>query len=139
MIVADIDENLRTFLLADSTLSAITNSIHINRVPENKTNPYVWIQTTDQEADLCIGGESAPQTTSFDIEATSTDLNKTKDMQAAIRSALHGYSGTFGTQTVAFIRIDSIDDSYISRQQFGDLESLHVGALVCFIGTDSRV
>ena len=137
--MADLDENLRTFLLADSTLSAITNSVHINRVPDNKRNPYVWIQTTDRDSDLCLDGASGPALTTFDIEATSTELDKAKDMQTAIRNRLQGYTGSFGDQAVAFVRIDSIDDSYISRQQFGDQDDYHIAALTCCIGTDSRI
>ena len=136
--MADIDENLRTFLLADSTLSAITTSIHINRVPESKTNPYVWIQTSDSETELNLDGSTGPTTTTFNIEAPSTSLDNAKDMQAAIKNKLHGHTGTLGTQQVAFCRIDNLDDAYISRQDFGDFEDFHISALTLFIGTDSR-
>jgi hypothetical protein len=113
--VADLDENLRTFLLADATVAALTTSIHINRVPENKTNPYIWIQTTDTETELNLDGSTGPTLTTFSIEGTST-----------------------GTQSTAFIRVDSLDDSYISRQAMGDLDDYHICGLTCFIGTDSR-
>ena len=136
--MADLDENLRTFLLSDSTLAAITTSIHINRVPESKSNPYVWIQATDFETELNLDGTTGPVTTTFNVEATSTNLDNSKDMQTAIRNKLQGHTGTFGTQKVAFCKVDSLDDAYISRQDFGDFEDIHISALTLFIGTDSR-
>jgi hypothetical protein len=136
--VADLDVDLRTVLLADSALAAVTTSVHINHVPENKSNPYVWVGLDDTQTDLNLDGTTGPTTTLFVVEATSTSLSEAKTMQNAIKAALHGKSGAFGTHTIAFARIDSLDDSYISRQQFGDQEDYHVSALTLFIGTDSR-
>lgn len=136
--MADLDENLRTFILADATVAALTTSVHINRVPENKTNPYIWIRTTDTETELNLDGSTGPTLTTFTIEGTSTSLDIAKDMQTAIQSRLQGFTGTIGTQSTAFIRVDSLDDSYISRQAMGDLDDYHICGLTCFIGTDSR-
>jgi hypothetical protein len=136
--MADIDENMRTFLLSDSTLAALTTSIHVNRVPENEDDPYVWINLSDTETDINLDGTTGPTITTFLIEATSVSLATAKAMQLAIKNKLHGASGAFGTQTIAYGRVDSLGDSYISRQQFGDVEDFHIAALTCFIGTDAR-
>ena len=136
--MADIDENLITFLAADAGVSAITTSIHINRVPESKTEPYIWIQQDDEFEETDITGGGGAIEYSFDVECTSTDLTEAKDLQSAVKSALHGTSGAFGDQVIAWAEISSKDDTYETRQQFGDLENVHVAALNLEIGVDSR-
>lgn len=136
--MADIDENLVTVLKSDSGVSAITTSVHVNRVPESKTQPYIWLQLDDDFEPLMLVGSSELQTVVFDIECTSTDLDESKDLQAAVKTALHGIAGSFGDQTIAFSDVTSKDDSYQSRQVFGDSENFHVSALSLEIGVDGR-
>lgn len=136
--MADLDENLITVLKADAGVSAITSVVAINRMPESKSSPYIWIQLDDEIEDTDIGGSGGIVQSFFDVECTAKDLDTSKDLQAAVKSALHGLSGAFGDQTIAYAEITSKDDTYETRQPFGDSENLHVSALTLEIATDSR-
>lgn len=136
--MANLTENLRTVLIADAGVSAITTNIHVNNVPDNKTKPYVWFQMNDQLHELNLSEAAGTITTNFVCEATSTSLTITKNLAAAIKTALHAKTGSFGDQNIAFAEIISKDDDYESRQDFGDSQNLHVTGLDIEIGVDSR-
>lgn len=136
--MANITENLRAVLLADAGVSAITTNIHANNVPDNKTKPYVWFQMVDQLHELNLGEAAGVTVTNFICEATSVSLTITKNLAAAIKTALHAKTGPFGGQNIAFAEILSKDDDYESRQDFGDSQNLHVTGLDIEIGVDSR-
>jgi len=136
--MANLTENLRAVLIADAGVSAITTNIHVNNVPDNKTKPYVWFQMNDQLHELNLSESAGTITTNFVCEATSTSLTTTKTLAAAIKTALHAKTGSFGDQNIAFAEILSKDDDYESRQDFGDSQNLHVTGLDIEIGVDSR-
>lgn len=136
--MADLDENLVSVLLADSAVLAITNDVHVNRVPHNKSQPYIWFQSANKDEQLDLDGEGGAWMEGFDIECCSTDLDEAKDLQAAVRSLLNGKTGTFGDQNIAFAFVQDQDDTYESRQDFGDSELVHVSALYLELGVDGR-
>lgn len=136
--MADLDANLRTFLLADSPVSTVTTNVHVNSVPDNKTKPYIWIQLDDENQELNLGAASGLTTAFYDCEATSTSLSTAKDLAAKIKTALHAHSGAVGDQNVAYMEVTSRDDTYETRQDFGDSKNLHVSALTIEIGVDGR-
>jgi hypothetical protein len=136
--MANLTENLRAFLIADAGVSAITTNVHVNNVPDNKTRPYIWIKLSGQEHGLNLSEAAGITTTDFQCEATSTSLTITKNLAAAIKTALHAKTGAFGDQNIAFAEIVSKDDNYESRQDFGDSQNLHVTGLDIEIGVDSR-
>jgi len=136
--MADLDQNLRSFLLADAPIAAITTNVHVNNVPDNKTKPYVWLQLDDESQQLNLGGSTGTIQSFFDCEATSTTLSQAKDLATKIKTALHGYTGSFGDQNVAYVEVTSRDDTYETRQDFGDFKNLHVSALTIEIGEDGR-
>lgn len=136
--MADLDENLVTFLKDDSTVTAITSNVHVNHAPESKSLPYIWLQMNDRAGEQLLDSSKGPKTFFFDIECTAINLDKAKDLQAAVTAALDGASGTFGTQKIAFADVSSQDDSYQTRQEFGDDENLHVSALNLELGVDDR-
>ncbi len=136
--MANLTENLRAVLIADAGVAAITTSVHVNRVPDNKSKPYVWLQMSNQEHNLNLNAASGITITNYQCEATSTSLTTTKTLAAAIKTAMHAKTGTFGDQNIAFAEILSKDDNYESRQDFGDSQNLHVTGLDIEIGVDSR-
>ena len=117
--MADLDANLRTFLLADSPVSAVTTNVHVNSVPDNKTKPYIWLQLDDESQPLYLGGTTGLIQAFYDCEATSLTLSQAKDLAAKIKTALHGYTGSFGDQNVAYVDVTSRDDTYETRQGLG--------------------
>lgn len=135
--MADLDVNIITVLEANATISAASVEVFVNRTPESVSGAYIWIQLDDEFDETDIAGGAGPVISTFDIECCSTDIHESKDLQKAVKTELHGMSGTFGDQKVAYAEISSKDDTYESRQP-GDLQGLHVSALTLEIGVDSR-
>ena len=136
--MANLPEDIVTYL---NTISAITTrgtNIAYNRVPASKSDPYIWFQQIGREADRCLGGEIGPEKYTYVLECTSEDLDTAKDLMDDCLTALDGYSGAMGTRTVAFSQADDLDDDYESRQRSGDSKNFHVAAMQLQIGLDSR-
>lgn len=136
--MADLDENLITFLAADGGVSAITTTIAVNSVPDADSTPYIWIQLDDEDEPIDLSGAGGLIKAFFDCEATSESLTEAVDLSSAIKAAVHGHTGSFGDQNVAYIEVTSKDDTYETRQDFGDTKNLHVSALTIEIGVDGR-
>ena len=136
--MADLDENLRAFLLANAGVTSITTTVAINNMPDTDATPYVWLQLDDENEPLNLNSSGGLKTAFFDCEATSKNLTEAVDLASAIKTALHAHTGSFGDQNVAYVEITSRDDTYETRQDFGDEENLHVSALTIEIGVDGR-
>lgn len=136
--MADLDENIITVLEADAGVSAFSVEVFVNQVPESDdASSWVWIQLDDEFDPLDVGNVGGLAQNVFDVECTSNNLETSKDLQTAVKAALHGKSGTFGDQNIAYAEITAKDDTYQPRQP-GNLESLHVSALTLEIGVDGR-
>ena len=136
--MADLDENIITVLEADVGVSAFGVEVFVNQVPESSTaSSWVWIQLDDEFDPLDVGNVGGLAQNVFDVECTSNSLDTSKDLQTAVKTALHGKSGSFGDQNIAYAEITAKDDTYQPRQP-GNLESLHVSALTLEIGVDGR-
>ena len=137
--MADIDENIVTVLKADSGVSSITTSVHVNVIPDNKSLPYIWLQLADRDYISTLHGHIGPTIYTYEIECVSSDVTESKDLQAAVNAALDGtIAGTFGDQKIAFLNASSQDDKYISKQGFGDDPDLHISSISVQVGVDGR-
>ena len=136
--MADLDENIITVLEADAGVSDFSVEVFVNQVPESDdASSWVWIQMDDEAEPLDLGNVGGLSQNVFDIECTSSNIHTSKDLQEAVKTALHGKTGTFGDQNIAYAEITAKDDTYESRQP-GDLKGLHVSALTLEIGVDGR-
>lgn len=140
--MADLDENLVATLAADAAVSAITTNIYVNRKPDSQdVTDYIWIRSSNvEQAELGLSGDTNKDMfiETFEIECTSTTLDNAKDLQKAVGDELHGKTGSFGDQNIAFSDAIDQDDSYETRQDFGDNDNFHVCALTVEIGVDGR-
>lgn len=119
-------------------MSAFSVEVFVNQVPESDdASSWVWIQLDDEFDPLDVGNVGGLAQNVFDVECTSNNLETSKDLQTAVKAALHGKIGTFGDQNIAYAEITAKDDTYQPRQP-GNLESLHVSALTLEIGVDGR-
>lgn len=131
--MADLAENLRTFLLADATIAAtIGTRCHQGMVPQADiaTLPYVWFARSRRQLDRTLdaaAGDPADEQW-FDVECISDDLDESQDLAEAVEDRLNNYRGTLGTQSVQGIFLDDQDDNYVPRGTMGETE-LHVAAL----------
>lgn len=132
--MADIDQNLRAFLLADGTIAGLLGNparLHQNTVPQEDAYPYAWYALSDTEdfEDLLDSPAGAlPFRVFFDLEAVSSDLDQAIALKKALRARLHNFRGSFGDQTVQAVFARDQGEDYISRNSSGD-EGIHAETL----------
>lgn len=131
--MADLAENLRTFILADTPIAAsIGTRCYQGMAPQSDiaTFPFIWFARSRRQLDRTLdaaAGDAADEQW-FDLECISDDLDESQDLAEAVEDRLNNYRGTVGTQTVQAIFVDDQDDNYVPRGTMGETE-LHVAAL----------
>lgn len=100
-----IEANLTTFLLADTTIAAlVSNRIYPERLPETTTEantilPFV-IYTLVSENDMQTHDNHNWYSARIQIDAWANSYKSAHDTAAAIHSALQGYRGSWGENTI---------------------------------------
>jgi hypothetical protein len=123
------DSDLRTYVLADGTVSGITTSYFQNTVPEAADVPFIWCRRQRIERDETIGEARRTLAIWYDIECVSSDLDEAISLADAVRDRLEGTSGTMGSGTYAWVTVEDQFDDYVPRNEAAD-ESLHVISLI---------
>jgi len=129
--MADVATRLRTFLLADSTVSAaIGSNMHQANVPEGQSAPFVWYarQTTNEVDVLNAQTGEEPFSTVFDLEVIGDDLDAAQTLALYIKRKLNNYRGTYADSTVKGIFATDHNDEYIPRG-IGSDDGRHVAAI----------
>jgi len=128
--MADIGEDIRTWLLADASISAVVGTrVHQNKAPQASTTPYIWYgrATTQNEDALADDAGTAPFSQIFDIEAISDDIDEALDI-ADMLKAKHLSRGLIGGGRVQGVFVTDHADDYIPRGDNSD-DGRHVAAL----------
>lgn len=126
-----IDDALYSTLKNNSSVSALVSSrIYPINAPQGATLPlivFTQIGTLDRE--LSHSGSTKVCTSHFRLNTIATTPKAAKQIAAAVTKALHGFSGTVGTETIYVARIDSqidlYDDELINYQVALDLYLTH--------------
>jgi hypothetical protein len=127
--VADIEGELRTFILTDTDVTDLISSrLYYGRAPQNATKPYVSfsvVNDTDEATNIGNDG-STPR---FVFTTVATSMLEALDIDKKIRTKIHRYSGTLTTFNVINITtsarrdiistedISAIDRDYIVRYE----------------------
>ncbi len=127
----DAAQNLRAFLLADTTLNTlVAGGVHENQVPQMGTEQnYIWLaqngkvydQATDDEAGV------SPRSIMFDCECCSRKLPESVQIGDAVRN-LFPMRGTFGDATIKGVFVNDQSEDYVPINDMGD-KGIHVQAL----------
>lgn len=119
--MADTAENLRSFLLNTTALTAIVaDRVHQAHVPENRTKTYIYFRraTRIYEHTLDSAAGEAPRSELFDLECCSRE--GLSDAVADQVRALFPCAGSFGDQTIKGAFVNDQDEDYIPINQDGD-------------------
>lgn len=117
--MADVATRLRTFLLADSSLSAAVGlRIHQGFVPEDTPLPFIYFSRTSTRHERVLGETNEVFSHTFAVECIDTDLDKAQSLAGLVRSRLDGYIGAFADSTVKGIFCDEQSDDY--EEVYGD-------------------
>ena len=116
--MADISENLRTFLLSDSAISRKTARVVQDALPQGKAGPFIYYSLTGTTQERCLGETTnTPFSYVFAVECigdTRDDAQALADLvRAKCESAACG--GTFGTQTVSNVFCEEQSDDYAPK------------------------
>jgi hypothetical protein len=133
--MTDISANFRTFLLADSSITAkVSDRIFAIKVPQNKglpIGPFIWFRKRQALSHDTLDGPAgeSPFDFYFDIECVAKN-NEVLALQVAelVRTRCNNYRGSVGDSTALGIFVNDQDDDYEAQSTGGD-DSFCYGAL----------
>lgn len=128
--MATLAENLKTFLLADTTVKQLVGSrVHYNHVPQGKGYPFIFYQQSGSSDDAALDDSpGAPFRLRFTVECIDTDLARCRTLVNRVQAITNKHRGTVGAQTVQAIFAAEQDDEYVPRG-IGSDDGEHVAAL----------
>lgn len=128
--MATTPENLRTFLLADSSIAnEVGSRIAYNIVPEDKGSPYIFFQQSGATDDIALDDSAgAPNRPQFVVECYAETPSRAIVIKNLVHARLHKYRGTFGDTTTRGIFAEDVSDAYIRNGDGGD-EGLHASTI----------
>ena len=112
MSVDTIEKAIRSILIADTTVKAITTRCYPGMIPQNPEYPLIVYYKVTGMRDHHLQGPSGLAHPRFQAEAWATTYDAAKALANAIRCALDGYTGTQGTVDIGSILIESERDVY---------------------------
>jgi hypothetical protein len=110
-----IESGLRTILINDSTISAITTRCYPVMIPQSPVYPLILYTKISGMRDHALEGPSGMAHPRFQIEAWAETYDEAKGLSEAIRSALDGYTGTSDSTYIGSCLLDSERDIYESE------------------------
>lgn len=127
--MSTLAEDLRSYLLANGSISSLTSRVHWNNVPEEPTDLYIWFSRSGTDTDRTLDQEQglAPWSVSYDIECIGVDPGDTIALADAVQG-LDCDKGPIGSGTCQLILIGDASDDYVPRGVYSD-EGLHVQVL----------
>lgn len=99
--------DLRTFLLADSTITALVGQrVHVDSLPQGSLLPALTFLRVSVEHDHDLGGETGLATARFQIDCWASDKEAALALAERVRLRLDGYRGAMGSITVHSVWLD---------------------------------
>lgn len=112
MSVDTIEKAIRSILIADTAVKAITTRCYPAKIPQDPTYPLILYYKVPGMRDHHLQGPSGLAHPRFQIEAWATTYDAAKTLANAIRVALDGYAGTQGAVKIGSILMESERDVY---------------------------
>ena len=105
---------LRSYLLADSTVSGLVGNIHIyiGKAPKTAVSPYVILQNVDGIARYGLNDIDGQDENSWQVDVWSTNYGTCDTLRRAIQSKLNGkYGITMGDYSVHSVTEESYHET----------------------------
>ena len=110
-----IEAAIRSILIADDTVKALTTRVYPVALPQSPTYPLILYTKITGMRDHHLQGPSGHAHPRFQIEAWAKTYTEAKTLADAIREALDGYSGTAAGTKIGSCLIESEQDIYESE------------------------
>jgi len=112
MSVDTIEKAIRSILIADTAVKAITTRCYPGKIPQNPEYPLIVYYKVTGNRDHHLQGPSGLAHPRFQVEAWATTYDAAKALANAIRVALDGYKGTVGAVAIGSILMEAERDTY---------------------------
>lgn len=125
------DENLTSFVLADSSIAAKLGSrMYFNKVPQGAAFPYAHFTRTGSAREGCLddAAGSAPSTENFSLDIYSNQREEAEELRKLFEARLNCYRGTFGDTTAFAIFAEQQSSRHDPRGSGAD-EGIHAASL----------
>ena len=110
-----IEAAIRSILIADDTVKALTTRCYPVTIPQSPQYPLILYTKITGMRDHHLQGPNGRAHPRFQIEAWSKTYTEAKALAKAIREALDGYSGTASSTKIGSCLIESERDIYESE------------------------
>ena len=107
-----IEAAIRSILIADDTVKALTTRVYPVALPQSPQYPLILYTKITGMRDHHLQGPSGHAHPRFQVEAWSKTYTEAKTLADAIREALDGYSGTAVGTKIGSCLIESERDDY---------------------------
>lgn len=124
--MTDLSQDFRTYLLTKSTITDLVSGsglarIHQNKVPEQSALPHICFFRRQTLVERALNEQNpTPTMANFDVECVSATQLGANALAEAVRAAIDGQRGTFGSTTVQGIFVEDHDDDYQRRNDESD-------------------
>lgn len=109
-----ITKDLRTYLLTLPAITTITSQIHPGVLPQNPTLPAIVYQTSGAASGIAFDGPDGARNSQIQLDTYAATITASASLAEAIKTALHGYTGSMDSTTVYQTIVDSIYDVFES-------------------------
>lgn len=114
--MATLEENLRTFLLADTTLKQLVGTrVYVNDLPQGKDDFAFLYQSGSADEAALDDSAGAPFRYRFVLECVSTSQGRMRSISNRAQAILNKHRGGLGDDNVQAIFAAEMDDDYVPR------------------------
>jgi hypothetical protein len=115
--MAILEENLKAFLLTDSTIKSIVGPrVAYNHIPQADEVPYIWFQQSGSVDDDGIGDTAgSPTRVQYALECWEREPYRAKVLGKRVQDILNKHRGAFGDTTVQAVFAPSQNDDYVPK------------------------
>lgn len=120
-----MEADLRTYVLAQAGVSAITSRMYLLRAPQGAARPLIVYSLVRGEAEHTLDGYCGLTNDTIEIDCQSETDVGAKALKEAVRLILDGYRGTMGSTAVRYCRLVDEGDDYTPPQAASDKGIYH--------------
>ena len=104
-----VETDLRTYLLAQATITAIVGSsgVYCGNVPQAAATPLLLVSRVAGEHGHHLDGGAGYCTARVQVDCYSTTYVAAAALAEAVRLKMQGYRGAMGTTTVSSVMLES--------------------------------
>jgi hypothetical protein len=126
--MATLEDAIYNILANDAAVAAVVGTrIYRVRMPDNPTFPAITYQTTYGTQVESFTGYSGLKMPVVAIDCWGKTAKVTQELAEKVRTALHGYSGTYSD-----IRIDNVLEWSFVEMYESDTETFHISCSARF-------